>query len=187
MIGKKTIELFNNQSGAANLYWPLWGCAWDWVQVLRRSNCIVGMFSGRMLIQWILPVWYFFEKHTRANKLQIEREVVGQPIQTLSTGKKVCITIQTSLLNADAAVFDDSSYPASRYLNPISFAQARKFCIIPNSTKILIMWLAGKVRHIPCSYWLPEEARWGGELCDETKTAACDTKIKLVCLFKFLS
>ena len=43
------------------------------------------------------------------------------------------------------------------------------------------MWLAGKMRHIPYSYWLPEEARWGGELCDETKTA------KLVCLFKFLS
>ena len=49
------------------------------------------------------------------------------------------------------------------------------------------MWLAGKMRHIPCSHWLPEEERWGGELCDETKTAACDTKIKLVCLFKFLS
>ena len=41
--------------------------------------------------------------------LKIELEVVGQPIQTLSTGKKVCITIQTSLLNADSAVFDDSS------------------------------------------------------------------------------
>ena len=41
--------------------------------------------------------------------LKIELEVVGQPIQTLSTGKKVCITIQTSLLNADAAVFDDST------------------------------------------------------------------------------
>ena len=58
---------------------------------------------------------------------------------------------------------------------------------IPNSTKVLIMWLAGKMWHIPCSHWLPEEARWGGELCDETKTAACDTKIKLVCLFKVLS
>ena len=43
------------------------------------------------------------------------------------------------------------------------------------------------MRHIPCSYWLPEEARLGGGLCDETKTAAYDTKIKLVCLFKFLS
>ena len=41
--------------------------------------------------------------------LKIELEVVGQPIQTLSTGKKVCITIQTSLLNADSAVFDDST------------------------------------------------------------------------------
>ena len=39
------------------------------------------------------------------------------------------------------------------------------------------MWLAGKMRHIPCSHWLTEEARWGGALCDETKTAACDTKI----------
>ena len=48
------------------------------------------------------------EKHTRVNKLQIELEVVGQPIQTLSTDKKVCITIQTSLLNADSAVFDDA-------------------------------------------------------------------------------
>ena len=27
----------------------------------------------------------------------------------LSTGKKVCITVHTILLNADAAVFDDSS------------------------------------------------------------------------------
>ena len=39
------------------------------------------------------------------------------------------------------------------------------------------MWLAGKMRHIPCSHWLTEEARWGGALCDETKTAACYTKI----------
>ena len=43
------------------------------------------------------------------------------------------------------------------------------------------MWLAGKMRHIPCSHCLTEEARWGGALCDETKTAACDTKITLVC------
>ena len=43
----------------------------------------------------------------RANSRK--KKVVGQPIQTLSTGKKVCITIQTSLLNADAAVFDDST------------------------------------------------------------------------------
>ena len=70
---------------------------------------------------------------------------------------------------------------------PFPLRQARKCCIIPNSTKVLIMWLAGKMRHIPCSHWLPEEERWGGELCDKTKTAACDTKIKLVCLFKFLS
>ena len=76
----------------------------------------------------------FLEKHTRANKLQIELDVVGQPIQPLSTGEKVCITIQTSLLNADSAVFDDSSYPASICLNPISLAEARKCCIIPNST-----------------------------------------------------
>ena len=51
------------------------------------------------------------------------------------------------------------------------------------------MWLAGKMRHIPCSHWLTDEARWEGALCDETKTAACDTKIdkiKLVWLFKFL-
>ena len=41
--------------------------------------------------------------------LKIELEVVGQPIQTLSTGKKVCITVHTILLNADSAVFDDSS------------------------------------------------------------------------------
>ena len=42
------------------------------------------------------PFDTFLEKHTRANKLKIELEVVGQPTQTLSTGKKVCITIQTS-------------------------------------------------------------------------------------------
>ena len=42
------------------------------------------------------------------------------------------------------------------------------------------------MKHIPCSHWLPEEARWGGDLCDK-RTAACDTKIKLVCVFKFLS
>lgn len=35
---QKRIEMFKNQSGTANLYWPLWGCAWDWVQVLCRSN-----------------------------------------------------------------------------------------------------------------------------------------------------
>ena len=60
-----------------------------------------------------------------------------------------------------------------------------------NSTKVLIMWLAGKMRHIPCSHWLTDEARWGGALCDETKTAACDTsrcdkidKIKLVLIIQ---
>ena len=69
----------------------LWGCFVD------------EFWSGEFL-----PVWYFL-KNNRANKLQIELEVVGQPIQLLSTGKKVCITIQTSFLNADSAVFDDSS------------------------------------------------------------------------------
>ena len=62
VIGKKTIELLNNQSGAANFYWPLWGCAWDWVQVLCRSNCIVGMFCGRILIQWIFARLILFGK-----------------------------------------------------------------------------------------------------------------------------
>ena len=74
----------------------------------------------------------------------------------------------TVLLNADSAVFDDSSLPASKCLNPISFAQARKCGIIPNSTKVLLMWLASKMSHIPCSHWLTEEVRWGGALCDET-------------------
>ena len=35
---------------------------------------------------------------------------------------------------------------------PFPLRQARKCCIIPNSTKVLIMWLAGKMRHIPCSH-----------------------------------
>ena len=159
MIGKKTIELFNNQSGATNLYWP------------PGFRCVsIELHCGDVLWTNFDPVNFcpfdtFFEKHTRANKLKIELEVV-----TLSTGEKICITIQTSLLNADSAVFDDSSrcrcdvdldvdVTASKCLNPISFAQARKCCIIPNSTKVLIMWLAGKMRHIPCSHWLTEEAR----------------------------
>ena len=68
-----------------------------------------GCFEDEFWSTKFLPVWYFFEEHTGVNKSQIELEVVGQPIQTLSTGKKVCITIQTSLFNADAAVFDDST------------------------------------------------------------------------------
>ena len=83
----------------------------------------------------------------------------------------------TTAVDVDVDVDLDVDVAASKCLNPISFAQARKCWIIPNSTKVLIMWLAGKMRHIPCSHWLPKEARWGGELCDETKTAACDTKI----------
>ena len=97
----------------------------------------------------------------------------------------------TTAVDVDVDVDLDVDVAASKCLNPISFAQARKCCIIPNSTKVLIMWLAGKMRHIPCSHWLTEEARWGGALCDETKTAACDTircdkidKIKLVLIIQ---
>ena len=74
----------------------------------------------------------------------------------------------TTAVDVDVDVDLDVDVAASKCLNPISFPQARKCCIIPNSTKVLIMWLAGKMRHIPCSHWLTEEARWGGALCDET-------------------
>ena len=47
------------------------------------------------------PVNFFpfdtFWKNTLVQINSRKKKVVGQPIQTLSTGKKVCITIQTSL------------------------------------------------------------------------------------------
>ena len=95
----------------------------------------------------------------------------------------------TTAVDVDVDADLDVDVAASKCLNPISFAQARKCCIIPNRTKVLIMWLADKMRHIPCSHWLTEEARWGGALCDETNMAECDIKIdkiKLVWLFKLL-
>ena len=96
VIGKKTIELLNNQSGAANFIGHF--------EVARETGfrCCVdrislwGCFVDEFWSSEFLPVWYFLEKHTRANKFS-KKKVVGQPIQTLSTGKKVCITIQTSL------------------------------------------------------------------------------------------
>ena len=151
-----------------------------------------GCFVDEFWSSEFLPFWYFLEKHNRANKLKIKLEVVDRTTYTNTVYWQKGLHYDTNftvLLNADSAVFDDSSLPASKCLNPISFAQARKCCIIPNSTKVLIMWLAGKMRHIPCSHWLTEEARWGGALGDETNTAECDTKIdkiKLVWLFKFL-
>ena len=73
---QKTIEMFKNQSGAAILIGNFEVARETGFKYCADRIALWGCFEDEFWCSKFLPVWYFFEKHTQANKFQIELEVV---------------------------------------------------------------------------------------------------------------
>ena len=71
----KTIEMFKNQSGAAIFISNFEVARETGFRCCADRIALWGCFDDEFWSSKLLSVWYFFEKHTRTNKFQIELEV----------------------------------------------------------------------------------------------------------------